>query len=137
MDWTLQKGPFEFLGEAGWVDIGIPGAIKNSTRTSGGDLQFLTDDMFGYYAQDNYHFMFDWLRDSAPVLFREESTFTTVVRWGDIDLGGPNGDRTRLTLGLNFRPIERTVFKFDYQFNDGDRPGDRTDAFLFSFATYF
>jgi hypothetical protein len=125
--------------------------------------------MFGYYVQGNYHFMPEWIRKLAPTHFSEASTFTAVVRWEAVDTD--TGDKTRLangqisnqrelqrlTIGLNFRPIEDTVFKFDYQFNTQrntsattfvNAPGNgapittsgiRIDGngFLFMAATYF
>ncbi len=56
---------------------------------------------------------------------------------GHVELDDNRMDR--LTLGLNFRPIETTVFKFDYQFNTegGDLRGVTNDVFLFSIASYF
>ena len=44
-----------------------------------------------------------------------------------------------MTFGLNFRPIEETVFKFDYQFNleDWERDEVKNDAVLVSVASYF
>ena len=50
------------------------------------------------------------------------------------------GRQRRTTVGLNYRPIEATVFKFDYQFNRGSGPAPATaddNAFLFSIASYF
>ncbi|MCZ6681320.1 MAG: hypothetical protein O7E52_29235 [Candidatus Poribacteria bacterium] len=71
-----------------------------------------------------------------------ESVFTGVVRYGlvdfDTDLDGDSHDR--LTLGLNFRPTEDTVFKLDYQYNwtrDRFNLEAKSAAFLFSAATYF
>ncbi len=59
------------------------------------------------------------------------------MRLDHVELGG---ERTnRVTFGLNFRPIEETVFKIDYQLNYEDESHGRidNDAFLFSIATYF
>ncbi|MFM8551781.1 MAG: hypothetical protein ACKOCD_05605, partial [Nitrospiraceae bacterium] len=89
------------------------------------------------YVQANYHFLPDFLKKLAPAHFTDASTFTAVVRWEAIDtdttditrnycLSGaapaancPGNARElqRLTIGLNFRPIEDTVFKLDYQWN--------------------
>ena len=114
LDWTLQKGPFEFIGESAWTTITNPG-------TGPGKMQ-------GYYVQGNYHFMPDFLKKWAPSHFSDASTFTAVVRWEQVDTdtddrtrflsgGGNRRELERLTLGLNFRPIEDTVIKFDWQFN--------------------
>lgn len=149
LDWTLQKGPFEFIGESAWTTITNPG-------TGPGKMQ-------GYYVQGNYHFMPDFLKSWAPSHFTDASTFTAVVRWEQVDTdvgnrtinnagGGNRRELERLTLGLNFRPIEDTVFKFDWQFNTqknatglvqaGDySTGNSTplngNGFLIQAATYF
>lgn len=71
----------------------------------------------------------DFLKKWAQGHFAHTSTFTAVVRCEHVETD--TDDRTRkapntlgnrrelewLTLGLNFRPIEDTVFEFDRQFN--------------------
>ena len=123
LDWTLQKGPFEIIGESAWTRI----SNNNATGVAGSTIG--PAGMQGYYIQGNYHFMPEFLKKLAPSHFTDASTFTAVVRWeqvhtdtDDRTLNPPNtvGNRRqleRLTLGLNFRPIEDTVFKFDWQFN--------------------
>jgi hypothetical protein len=113
LDWTLQRGPFEIIGESAWTTITNPG-------TGPGKMQ-------GYYIQGNYHFMPEFLKKWAPSHFTDASTFTAVVRWEQVDTDTDNrtlalasGNRReldRLTLGINFRPIEDTVIKFDWQLN--------------------
>jgi hypothetical protein len=156
LDWTLQKGPFELIGESAWARISNnnQGAIVGPAG------------MQGYYIQGNYHFMPEFLKRLAPGHFGESSTFTAVVRWERVDTdtdnrtkpgaaAGNRGELERLTLGLNFRPIEDTVFKFDWQFNTQKNSGlssattsfagggapnpARIDGngFLFMAATYF
>ena len=71
-----------------------------------------------------------------------ESEFTAVARYGlvDFDADGPGDDHRRVTLGLNFRPEQDTVFKLDYQ-RDRTRDPFQNEgqgaAVLFSMATYF
>lgn len=126
VDWTLQRGPFEVIGESAWSRI----SNNNATGVTGPPVSTLGPaGMHGYYIQGNYHFMPEFLKRLAPSHFTDASTFTAVVRWERVDtdtdnrtIGAPNtaGNRReleRLTLGLNFRPIEDTVFKFDWQFN--------------------
>lgn len=128
IDWTLQKGPWELIGESHWVRI--------SGNANGPNVG--PSGMSGYYVQTNYHFMPEFLKNLAPSHFSDASTFTAVVRWEQIDtdttdltrnacLAGispaascPGNARElqRLTIGLNFRPIEDTVFKIDYQWNN-------------------
>ena len=140
-DWTFQRGPFELIGEAAWV------YARDNHRTLTGGFAVdangrpLPRRMDGYYVQGNYHFMPEVLRRWAPTYFTEASTFTGVVRWDNINTNSEFADtaRQRLTLGLNFRPIEDTVFKADYQFNfeDGKNNRIRNDGLVLSVATYF
>ena len=81
--------------------------------------------MFGYYVQLNYHFMPEGLTRALPSYFGQDSTFTGILRWGKADTNtdsdiNPN-DEERLTLGLNFRPIEDSVLKFAYTWNKEGR----------------
>jgi len=160
LDWTLQRGPFEIIGESAWSRIsnnnatGVAGVLPTPIGPAG---------MQGYYIQGNYHFMPEFLKKWASSHFSDASTFTAVVRWEQVDTdtddrtrNAPNaaGNRReleRLTLGLNFRPIEDTVFKFDWQFNTqkharglvngGDLSGSNNpingNGFLVQMATYF
>jgi hypothetical protein len=157
VDWTLQRGPFELIGEAAWTRI----SNNNATGVTGSGIG--PAGMFGYYVQGNYHFMPEILKRLAPSHFSDASTFTVTVRWEQIDtdtdnrtVGGANtrGNRReldRLTVGLNFRPVEDMVFKVNWQHNAqngavgltpaGDlgtasSPMDG-DGFLFQAATYF
>lgn len=149
LDWTFQKGPFELIGESAWTTITNPGIGPGK--------------MQGYYVQGNYHFLPDFLKSWAPSHFTDASTFTAVVRWEQVDTdvgnrtinnagGGNRRELERLTLGLNFRPIEDVVFKFDWQFNTqksarglveaGDYSTNANtpitgDGFLVQAATYF
>ncbi len=123
LDWTLQKGPFEIIGESAWSRI----SNNDATGVTGSVIG--PAGMQGYYIQGNYHFMPEFLKKLAPSHFSDASTFTAVVRWEQVDTDTDDRTRTtantfgnrreleRLTFGLNFRPIEDTVFKFDWQFN--------------------
>jgi len=157
LDWTLQRGPFEIIGESAWSRI----SNNNATGVAGSGIG--PAGMQGYYVQGNYHFMPEFLKKLAPSHFTDASTFTAVMRWERVDTDTDNRTRNapntfgnrreleRLTLGLNFRPIEDTVFKFDWQFNTqkgaqglvngGDLGGANTplngNGFLIQAATYF
>lgn len=125
----VPVGPIEFQGEAAYDFI----ERDTLARDSG-----VPSDIWGYYGQMNYHFMPAFLQDNLGAIFIPGSILTFVTRWGQIDLDGQR--RRRLTLGLNFRPVESTAIKFDYQFNratgDTDRE-DEDDAFLISLTSYF
>ncbi len=157
LDWTLQRGPFEVIGESAWSRI----SNNNATGTTG--IGIGPAGMQGYYIQGNYHFMPDVLKKWAPSHFSDASTFTAVMRWEHVDTDtddrtrrtpntlGNRREMERLTLGLNFRPIEDTVFKLDWQFNTqknalglidaGDMGSSNSpmngNGFLIQAATYF
>ena len=158
LDWTLQRGPFEIIGESAWARI----SNNNATGVAGSGIG--PAGMQGYYIQGNYHFMPEFLKRWAPSHFTDASTFTAVVRWEQVDTdtddrtrvagnaGGNRRELERLTLGLNYRPIPDTVFKFDWQFNSqknaqglalngGDFAGANNpingNGFLVQMATYF
>ena len=147
-DWTLQRGPFEVIGEAAWAyakgnSTNLNGAPSLEGARADGSTPLRAQRMGGFYVQANYHFMPEALKRWAPAHFKESSTFTGVLRWDDINtnrdvVGGPR-DVQRLTLGLNFRPVEDTVFKVDYQFNFENGRANRinNDGLLLSVATYF
>ncbi|MBM4053651.1 MAG: hypothetical protein FJ264_03035 [Planctomycetes bacterium] len=137
LDFTYQRGSFEFLGESAYAFIETDDFAKDSG---------ITDDMWGYYLEARYHFMPLFLRDLSPQLFSENSTFTGVLRWDQVQTAGRDDDfekvhwlRSRITPGINYRYTEDTVFKVDYQINmeDKDMPDEANNAFLFSVATYF
>jgi len=140
-DLTLQRGPFELIGEAAWV------YAQDNHRTLAGGFaveangRLLPQRMDGYYVQGNFHFLPEFLRRWAPSYFTEASTFTAVVRWDQINTNSEflDTNRERLTVGFNFRPVEDTVFKADYQFNfeDGKNNRIRNDGLVLSVATYF
>jgi hypothetical protein len=144
LDWTFQRGPFEFIGESAWA------YIRDNNESQNGTPNTNPRRMQGYYLQLNYHFLPQWLSNLAPTHFKQEvSTFTAVVRWEQMNLGqdlddsteaGKLGERERLTLGLNFRPTEDTVFKTDFQYSPMEVRGNQRihdTAFVASWATYF
>jgi hypothetical protein len=73
----------------------------------------------------------------VPAVFREDSSFTAVLRWDHVDLDGSR--RNRITPGLNFRPTQDTVFRVDYALDFEDWAHRRVDddVFSVSIATYF
>ena len=102
--------------------------------------------MNGYYIQANYHFMPEFLTRWSPKRFSEGATFTAVLRWDKVNTNNDNpsglGDLERLTLGLNYRPIEDTVFKVSYSFDmkSLNRATDErihNNLFMIMAATYF
>jgi len=93
------------------------------------------ENQSGLYAQANYHLLHDTLLNGSVV--------TLVVRgdWVDYDTDRDGEIEEGFTLGVNFRPTEETVFKFDYNWTwltpVEQEKGDAVNRFFFSFATYF
>ncbi len=158
VDWTLQRGPFELIGEAAWSYMrNNSRAVNNNTIgfTPGALLTGMPGNaapgippqrMSGYYIQGNYHFMPESFMRLAPSIFTQNSTFTAVIRWDQVntnlDMDSGWGDLQQLSFGLNFRPIEDTVFKVSYQlgmeaFNPNTDQRVHNNAFVASVATYF
>jgi hypothetical protein len=160
IDWTLQKGPFELIGEAAWAHArnntrAIPGntfqgIAPGSLLTGVGTLNPLgtpPERMQGFYIQGNYHFMPSFLTKLSPKRFGEGSTFTAVIRYDRVNLNLDNkaenaGELEQISFGLNYRPVEDAVLKMSYQYmpksfnpNDGQRIHD--SAFVISAASYF
>jgi hypothetical protein len=161
IDWTLQKGPFEIIGEAAWAYArGNSRAIPGNTFGGFAPGTLLTgvntfnpmaappQRMQGFYLQGNYHFMPALLTKLSPKRFGEGSTFTAVVRYDLVNLnmdnrGESKGQLEQISFGLNYRPVEDAVFKISYQYipkafnpnNGGERIHD--GALVISAATYF
>ena len=146
VDWTFQRGPFQLLGEAAWSyaqdnHLNLDGTLAFDPTPGLPAGTLLPRRSNGFYVQGNYHFMPQPLRQWAPSYFTEASTFTAVVRWDQINTNSEIAATAaeRLTLGMNFRPIQDTAFKLDYQLNyeDGKNNRIRNDGLIVSFATYF
>ncbi|MHC4955493.1 MAG: porin [Planctomycetota bacterium] len=131
----FKKGPWEFTGEYMWMSI---------EQDAGTDVS-APRRMDGWYAEVAYHFFpASWRGKHA--LFTDESTFTLIIRAEAIDLNHRTTGTTfrddlfRFTVGFNFRPVERNVFKISYAWQDTDDPsvgsGD-ANQFVISWATYF
>jgi hypothetical protein len=120
VDATLRTGPLELLGEVVGVMID-PGYVEGVGRTGNADTRdAVPEGMWGFYAQANMHLRYDPLWATFPD-WLQESVFTAVVRYEgkdtDVFHESAQGDQRRLTLGLNFRPVEPYVIKTDLQFN--------------------
>ncbi|MBI2502379.1 MAG: hypothetical protein HYW07_03995 [Candidatus Latescibacteria bacterium] len=125
VDWEGSWRQFEVLGEYGRVALDVPA-----------ESALFADSQQGFYLQLNSH----WGRGLVKAL--PASVFTGIARYEsvDFDLDREGNSQRRVTLGLNFRPEEDTVFKLDYQRNwvrDRFENQARGAALLFSAATYF
>jgi len=125
LDAKVTFGPWELQGELAMVRADID---RSKYPTA-------ADSQLGYYAQANYHLLHDVLMNGSVV--------TLVVRGDYVDLNTdqPGATEDGLTLGVNFRPTEETVFKLDYSWARltpvGGTRQDADNVFFFSFATYF
>ncbi|MDH4081008.1 MAG: TonB-dependent receptor [Nitrospira sp.] len=159
VDWTLQRGPFELIGEAAWAyargnRLAIPGNTLGFTPGSllpgGSPLNpgaTHPQRLWGFYIQGNYHFMPSFLTKLSPKRFGEGSTFTAVIRYDRVNLNMDNkgenaGEWEQISFGLNYRPIEDAVIKMSYQylpksFNPVSGQRIHDSAFVMSVATYF
>jgi hypothetical protein len=144
LDFAYQRGPFELVGEGAYAFIETDNFARSAVDEDGNPAG-IADSMWGYYVEGRYHFMPSCLKSWAPKFFTDNSTFTGVLRWDQVQTsaieatGRENWLRNRVTPGLNYRYTEDTVFKLDYQINmeEKDLSNTANNAFLFSVATYF
>lgn len=133
-DGQLAHGPFELLGEGAVAKATIGASVEDPTPgtapTDAGTA--------GFYAEARYHLF------SGAVSRFPQSVFTAVARLDhvDRDTEADGALEQRITLGLNFRPTEDSVFKNDLVFGrtKGVEAGDWDDfevGYRFSMATYF
>lgn len=125
LDLNTTYGSLEFQGELATVSADI----DRSRHPVAAESQL------GGYAQVNYHILHDTLMAGSVV--------TLVARgdWVDYDTDTDGDSEDGITLGINFRPTEETVFKLDYNWawttpSGGDR-GDSEGRLFFSLASYF
>lgn len=140
VDWDFILGPLELIGEYAFFNP------ENGGLQNGSSTLRVPDALRGGYIQANYHFWFDVLNETFLGRDFSSPTMTLVLRYGeariedDADAGTGDNDEERWTVGINYRPVEAMVFKFEYQFNDTnnealERGGN--DGFLASVSAVF
>lgn len=131
-DVLVRYGAFEFSGEYLRQDYG-----RNAN-----DPPDAVRGQWAWYAQAAYHFFPDWFLGCNNCLKGDTSLFTLVARYEEQDLDDQvNGasfrdDLGALTIGLNYRVTERTVFRVDHTSFFAESADDE-DRWTFSFSTYF
>lgn len=125
-DVEYRRGALSVLGEYAHASIDLPNPL----------VGFLAGTQQGVYAQIGYRFL-QRLSSTLP-----NSSLTGVIRFDAVDFDAAvKGDsQQRVTAGLNFRPVDDTVLKLDYQYKraaDGVNHVTPGRAILFSVATYF
>ncbi|HXF95608.1 MAG TPA: hypothetical protein VNI61_05850 [Gemmatimonadales bacterium] len=154
LDAIMARGRWELLGEFAAASLSVDRASEQARArplyvAATGDttlagfnaayaaVRYVTAQRGGYL-QFNYHFL------QGAVRGFPNSTFTAVVRLDHLDLDADrDGDlQQRLSLGLNWRPIEQSAIKVDYQWNWTTPAGSTTPQppshrLVASVATYF
>jgi len=153
LDGIVARGRWEILGEVATANLSVdatnerPRALAAYRAARGNDSTGFgaayaaapfTTAQRGAYLQFNYHFL------QGAVRGFPNSTFTGVVRLEhlDLDADGDGNLQQRLSLGINWRPIEQSAIKADYQWN-WVTPAGRTTSLrptnrlVASVATYF
>jgi hypothetical protein len=152
LDAIVARGRWELLGELAMASLDVdpateaPRARAAFLAARGGDSTGFgaafaaapfTTAQRGAYAQINYHF-------GQGALGFTNSTFTAVVRgdYLDLDTDRDGNGQQRLSVGLNWRPLEQSAIKVDYQWNWTTPAGATasappTNRLVASVATYF
>lgn len=136
LDTLNTFGPLEWINEYAYFGV-------DETPTASSDV---ANYFQGAYSQLNYHFWPDFLNNTFLGRGFEHPALTLVGRYdwakihddGDATTG--NNEEDRYTVGLNYRPIESFVVKFEYQFNDTDNEtleNGSKDGFVTSVALGF
>lgn len=124
VDLRIDRGRFHLQSEFAWALLDVPAEAGGLYASS----------QWGMYTQ----FVVRFLQDSVWA----GSSFAGGLRYGFVDFNADgDGDHShRFTAGLNFRPIEETVVKLDYQRTISEDPlanVEHSAAILFSVASYF
>ncbi len=127
LDADYRWKDYQILGEYARADIDLPPGLKGS---------IYAEKQQGFYLQGSAAFL------RSAIATMPGSYLEGVVRyeWVDFDTDVVGDHQTRLTLGLNFRPTQDSVFKFNYLYNwmyDRNNVKALSAGLLFSVATYF
>jgi hypothetical protein len=145
---STHTGKYDAAGEKNLTITALDGMATFGAVELTGELAFasadvdqvaepgLAESQRGAYAQASWHVLHDRLLEGSVV---------TLVARGDVmdfDTDVDGDEQEGLTLGVNFRPTEETVFKLDWNRSwttarDMTERGDGEDRVFFSFATYF
>ena len=75
----------------------------------------------GGYIEGRYRFWFDWLNDTWLGRRFDDPKFTALIRYEQAaipdEVPAKLNRESRLSLGLNYRPVTTVAFKVEYQFN--------------------
>lgn len=152
LDAIVARGRWELLGEFATASLEVDRAAEEPRArqafvAAGADTALFaaayaaaafTTAQRGAYLQFNYHFL------QGAVLRFPNSTFTAIARAEHLDLDADRDGNAqqRLSLGVNWRPLEQSAIKLDYQWNWLTPAGTTTrlpatNRLVASVATYF
>lgn len=132
-------------------NFGVRGEVAFAHADSGANDTQRKQDAWGYYIEGYYKFWPGFLNSSPFGKDFKDPKLVVAARYDWVDLNRDRLDQRdmgRVTVGIGYRPIPNTVFKFDYQIDhspssrSGTTIGDsghgkNSDAFLFGVATGF
>jgi hypothetical protein len=140
LDATYEKWGFGARGEVAFAHV-----------DSGANDTQRKQDGWGYYVEGFYKFWPKFLNSSPLGKGFKDPKLVFASRYDWVDLNRDSFDQRdmgRVTVGLSYRPVPHTVFKFDYQIDhspssrDGTTLGEsgkgqNSNAFLFGVSTGF
>lgn len=119
VDLKITHGPFELLAEAANFDLDPGGQSVSQENTSGIVPPYLR----GGYIEGRYRFWADWLKGTWLGRGFNDPKFAALIRYeqavvanSDLPMKLANRE-SRLSLGMNYRPMPTVTFKVEYQFN--------------------
>ena len=122
-DVNFKRGPLELVGDFMYFDF-KDGAFVDQDNSDTSAAVRAPKYIRGFYIEPRYHFWPKFLNNTFLGRGFKDPKFTLVSRYDWVNIGDDgdagNGDNKekRLTLGLNYRPIESWVFKLEYQWNN-------------------
>jgi hypothetical protein len=131
VDFLLRKGPLEVKGEY----------IAYDYERDSADPPDAIEHQDGFWLEAAWHFFPGFLCGGCPPFIEDTSLFTLAVRWQRMDLDDHvrgatfEDDLEALSIGLNYRITERSVFRIDHTWFDAEEDDDERQ-WAASFSTY-
>lgn len=130
IDFKLTFWPIEIRGEGA---IFIPEHGVNNLGEP------VPDWLWGAYIEVDYHWWTESLEKSMFGRTFKNPTLTFMARYDRVEIStGPRlYKEDRVTVGMNYRPYEAAVVKFQHEWNDGDIMHDGRNGVLLGVALEF
>ncbi len=116
IDLRLFKDPFELLAEGATFELD-PGGLSIATSQLG---QPVPAYLRGGFIEGRYRFWPKWLTGSWLARGFDDPKFAALLRIEQSTVAnhtGPVNRESRLSIGMNFRPVPTVAFKAEYLFN--------------------